>query len=230
MWLNKSSIGRKFLMSISGLFLFIFLALHGSLNLMAVYDALHVENGQLTTHLFNQIAEFMSTNLLVQIMVPVLALGFIVHIIYATILTLQNRKARGNDRYGVSSKTPIPWNSRNMFVLGVIVLGVLALHLYNFFADMQLKEWMGQEAALGFNKIVEVFANPVYTCIYLIWLVALWFHLTHGFWSAFQTIGWNNAIWYKRLKVIGIVLATILVLNFVIVAVYFGFIYNGPVY
>ena len=78
MWLNKSSIGRKFLMSISGLFLFIFLALHGSLNLMAVYDALHVENGQLTTHLFNQIAEFMSTNLLVQIMVPVLALGFIV--------------------------------------------------------------------------------------------------------------------------------------------------------
>lgn len=230
MWLNKSSIGRKFVMSISGLFLIIFLALHGTLNLMAVYDAMHVEDGQFTTDLFNQIAHFMSTNLLIQVMVPVLALGFVVHIIYALILTIQNRRARGNDRYGVSSKTPIGWNSRNMFVLGVIILGVLVMHLMHFFVHMQLREWMGQEAEVGFNQIVEVFSNKIYVVVYLVWFAAIWFHLTHGFWSAFQTIGFSNTIWYKRLKAIGIVVATLLVLNYVIVAVYFGFIYDGPLY
>lgn len=215
-------------MSISGLFLFVFLALHGILNLMAVYDAAHIEDGLFTTQLYNRICEFMSTNLLVQVMVPVLAFGFVLHIIFACILTLQNRKARGNDRYGVTSKTPIPWNSRNMFVLGVIVLGFLGMHLTHFFTKMQLQEWMGNEAALGFDQIVVIFSNPLYVVLYLVWLAALWFHLTHGFWSAFQTIGWNNAIWYKRLKVIGVIIATLLVLNFAIVAVYFGFMYNGP--
>lgn len=230
MWLSNSSIGRKLVMSISGLFLIVFLALHGTLNLMAVYDAAHIENGQFTTNIYNEVCEVMSTNLLIQIMVPVLAFGFVIHIIYASILTVQNRKARGNDRYASSSKTVVPWNAKNMYVLGIIILGMIVLHLFHFFQHMQLKEWQGKEAALGFNQIVEVFSNPYIVVAYLIWFVALWYHLTHGFWSALQTIGWNNQIWYKRLKVIGVIISTVLVLNFVIVAVYFGFFYNGPIY
>ena len=57
------------------------------------------------------------------------------------------------------------------------------------------------------------------TLIYLIWFVALWFHLCHGFWSMFQTVGWNNQVWFKRLKVIGVVVATLICLGFVVIAV-----------
>lgn len=228
MWITKSSIGRKFIMSLSGLFLITFLALHGSINLLAVWDAMHIENGALTTNLYNEACHFMGTNLLVQIAVPVLALGFIVHIIYAVMLTIQNRKARGNDRYCVSSRTSVDWASKNMFVLGILVIGFLGFHLTHFWAKMQLLEWTGKESEQGFTLVVQTFSCAWVAVAYLVWLVALWFHLNHGFWSAFQTIGFNNAIWYKRLRVIGFIVSTLLVLTFAIVAVYFGFLYNGP--
>lgn len=223
MWITKSSIGRKFVMSISGLFLIIFLLLHGSINLLAVYDAIKGSGSDL----YNQACHFMGTNLLVQIMVPVLALGFIVHIVYAVCLTYQNRKARGNDRYAIFVRAKIDWASKNMFVLGIIVLGLLLFHLDHFWQNMQLQEWMGRESAQGFDLVVKTFSNPLIAILYIIWFVALWFHLTHGFWSAFQTIGWNNRIWYKRLHIIGIVFATLVVLMFLTVAVYFGFVYTA---
>lgn len=217
MWLTSSSIGRKLVMSISGLFLITFLTLHGSINLVAVFSP----EG------YNAACDFMGTNPIVQVMVPVLAFGFIIHIIYALVLTLQNRRARGNDRYRSSSKTPVAWNAKNMFVLGIIILGILAFHLTHFWQHMQLQEWMGNEGDQGFDLVVKTFQNPIVTVCYLIWFVAVWFHLTHGFWSAFQTIGWNNQIWFKRLRVIGIVLATLIMLTYVITACYFGFIYKG---
>lgn len=228
MWITKSSIGRKFIMSLSGLFLIIFLALHGAINLLAVIDAMNMKDGQFVTDLYNQACHFMGTNLLVQIMVPILALGFVVHIIFAVILTLQNRKARGNDRYCVSSKTRVDWASKNMFVLGILILGFLGLHLTHFWSKMQLQEWIGNESAEGFMLVVQTFSSPTIVVLYLVWLLSLWIHLNHGFWSAFQTIGLNNAIWYKRLRVLGTIVATLLVLSFAIVAIYFGLIYDGP--
>lgn len=229
MWIFNSSIGRKLIMSISGLFLVIFLALHGTINLLAVYDALHISaDGVPGTNLYNEAAHFMSTNLLVQIMVPILALGFIVHIIYACVLTLQNRKARGRDRYAVRSKTKIDWASQNMFILGVIIIGFIALHLTHFWAKMQLQEWLGNESAEGYQLVVQTFSCPTIAILMLVWLVALWFHLNHGFWSALQTLGWNNSLWYHRLRVIGTIVTTLVLLTFVIVVVYFGFIYQGP--
>lgn len=214
MWLTSSSIGRKLVMSISGLFLITFLTLHGSINLVAVFS----EDG------YNAACDFMGTNPIVQVMVPVLAFGFIIHIIYALMLTIQNRKARGNDRYRSASKTPVAWNSKNMFVLGIIILGILVFHLTHFWQHMQLQEWMGNGGEEGYALVEQTFANPIVTVCYLIWFVAVWFHLTHGFWSAFQTIGWNNQIWFKRLRVIGIVIATLIMLTYVITACYFGFI------
>jgi succinate dehydrogenase / fumarate reductase cytochrome b subunit len=226
MWIFKSSIGRKLIMSLSGLFLITFLALHGVINLLAVYDALHI-NGDSPTELYNEACHFMGTNLLVQIMVPVLALGFIVHIIYAFVLSAQNLKARGKDRYVIASRTKANWASKNMLLLGIIVLGLLGWHLSHFWAKMQLNEWMGQESEEGFYLVVTTFSNKIVVVGYIIWLVALWLHLNHGFWSAFQTIGWNNSIWYRRLRVIGVIVSTLLVSTFLIVAIYFGFIYGG---
>jgi len=101
----------------------------------------------------------------------------------------------------------------------------LCFHLTHFWAKMQLLEWQGEESMLGSELVVTVFKNPVVVAIYLVWIWALWFHLTHGFWSALQTLGTNNKKWYGRLKCIGIIYATILALGFSIVAVYFFF---GP--
>ena len=215
MWLLNSSIGKKLIMSISGLFLIVFLTVHMVMNLVAVFS---LEG-------YDAVCEFMGTNPIIQLMVPVLAAGFIVHIIYAGMLTLQNQKARGNDKYATSSKTQVNWASKNMFVLGIIVLGVLCFHLTHFWAKMQLLEWQGEESMLDSELVVTVFKNPVVVAIYLVWIWALWFHLTHGFWSALQTLGTNNKKWYGRLKCIGIIYATILALGFSIVAVYFFF---GP--
>lgn len=211
MWLSKSSIGRKFVMSITGFALIFFLLFHGTMNLVAVFS----ESG------YQTILNFLGTNAIVQFMVPFLALLILLHVVYSVILTLQNRKARGNDRYAVTGKSDVEWSSKNMFVLGVIVLLGIGLHLVHFWSKMQLLEWAGREPENGYELIKFYFSNPVFVVIYLVWFVAIWYHLTHGFWSAFQTIGWNNAIWYKRLKVIGIAVATIICFMFAFVAIAF---------
>lgn len=211
MWLYNSSIGRKVVMSVTGLCLIFFLLFHGAMNLVAVFS----KSG------YDQITHFLGTYPLVQFAVPILALFFIVHIVYSLILTVQNRRARGTSRYAVVGKSPVGWSAKNMLVLGFIVLAGLALHLCHFWAKMQLLEWTGHEPENGYELIRFLFAQPAYLAIYLIWFVAIWFHLSHGFWSALQTIGWNGSIWYSRLKVIGFIFATLIFLMFAFVAVAF---------
>ncbi|MCL1942772.1 MAG: succinate dehydrogenase cytochrome b subunit [Candidatus Azobacteroides sp.] len=211
MWLLQSSIGKKLIMSISGLFLLVFLLLHMSVNFVSIISG----------EAYNEACHFMGTNIFVQIMVPVLAAGFVIHIIYACVLTLQNQKARGSDKYASSSKTKVPWASKNMFVLGIIVLGFLGMHLMHFWTKMQLSEWLGEEQALGYTLVSALFKNPLYAVLYLVWIWALWFHLTHGFWSAFQTIGLNNGKWIPRLKVIAYIYATVIAVGFTIIPIFF---------
>ena len=197
-----SSIGKKLIMSISGLFLIIFLLLHLTINFFSVIDSLTGKFGA-EDGLFALGCEFMSLPV-VTVMVPVLAFGFVIHILYAFILTLSNIKARGGySRYEVASKAQAEsWASKNMLVLGIIVLGILAFHLTHFWADMQHKEWTGTEAENPYYLLTATFGQWYNVVIYIIWFGALWFHLTHGFWSAFQTIGWDNKVWIKRLQVI----------------------------
>lgn len=208
----KSSIGKKLIMSISGLFLILFLTFHMVMNLTYVFDPDSV--------VYGTICEILSMGW-VNVVVPVLALGFLVHIVYAFVLTIGNRKARGEQRYEVANKAKTDsWAARNMFVLGVIVLGLIFVHLTQFWAKMQLANWMGNGEADPYLVMGDIFGKWYNLCLYLIWFVALWFHLTHGFWSALQTIGWNNQIWYKRLKVIACAYATILMLGFAVVAIF----------
>ena len=144
-----SSIGKKLIMSITGLFLIIFLLLHLTINFFSVIDSCtgNFVAGN-TDGLFALGCEFMSTPI-ITVMVPILALGFIIHIIYATYLTWSNIRTRGGyNRYEVASKAKAEsWAAKNMFALGIIVLGFIVFHLTHFWDEMQLKEFMGQEAA-----------------------------------------------------------------------------------
>lgn len=215
MWLCDSSIGRKVVMSVTGIALVLFLTFHASMNVVALFSA----EG------YNMICEFLGSNWYAVAATLALAALVVIHIIYAFWLTMQNRKARGNNRYDVTSKPDkVEWASQNMLVLGIIVVLGMVLHLYNFWYNMMFAELMGDpymgglHATDGYGYIVATFSNPVYTVLYIIWLAALWFHLTHGFWSAIQTLGWNGKVWFDRWKCIGNIYTTIVILMFLVVA------------
>ena len=213
-----SSITKKLIMSISGLFLIVFLLLHMTINFFSVIDTFKGTYGS-ADGLFQAGCDFMALPI-VTIMVPVLALGFIVHIAYAFILSYGNYKARGSERYAVANKTKTgSWAAKNMLVLGIVVLGLIAFHLNHFWAEMQLKEFQGHHAENPYTLLNLTFQNWWMVAIYIVWFVALGFHLCHGFWSAFQTIGLSNSIWEKRLYFIGKVVVGIIVLGFSAVAV-----------
>lgn len=217
MWLSNSSIGRKVLMSVTGISLILFMTFHGAMNVVALFSG----------EAYNVICEFLGANWYAVAATMALAALAVVHIVYAFILTLQNRKARGNNRYAVTSKpSKVEWASQNMLVLGVIILLGLLLHLFNFWYNMMFAEIVEMETlhhpADGFAWIVETFSNPVYVVLYLLWIAALWFHLTHGFWSAIQTMGWSGHIWFNRWKIIGIAYVTLICLMFVAVVVGFA--------
>lgn len=212
-----SSIGKKLIMSISGLFLILFLLIH-----------LLANSAYLFGHeAFDTIIGIMSSPVIVA-MVPVLAAGFIIHIIYAILLTLSNLKARGSERYEVSNRAKTDsWASKNMFVLGVIVLGFLALHLTHFWAKMQLPEFLGNHAENGNLLMEQTFGSLLNVILYIVWFVALWFHLTHGFWSAFHTLGANNNKWFNRLRAVSYVYATLIFVGFSVIAIFAHLNSNG---
>ena len=217
-FLWSSSIGRKLVMSITGTALVLFMLFHMCMNLAAVFSA----------EAYNMICEFLGANWYALVATVGLAALVGIHFIYAFWLSWQNFRARGTQRYASKKSPGVSWASQNMLLIGGIVLIGIAVHLCNFWAKMQLVEIMGQhENSLGlaptdgYALIARLFANPLYCAIYLVWFAAIWFHLTHGIWSAVQTIGWNNAVWEKRLKAISYIVATIIFLGFAVVVVYF---------
>ena len=171
-----SSITKKLIMSISGLFLIVFLLLHMTINFFSVIDTFKGTYGS-ADGLFQAGCDFMALPI-VTIMVPVLALGFLVHIAYALILSYGNYKARGTERYAVANKTKTgSWAAKNMLVLGVIVLGLVAFHLNHFWAEMQLKEFQGHHAENPYELLNLTFQNGWMVVIYVVWFAALGFHL-----------------------------------------------------
>lgn len=219
-------------MSLTGAFLILFVTFHVLMNGVALF----------WPTAYNEVCLFLGANWYALIGTLVLAAGFVLHIIYAIWLTIQNRKARGSQRYAVTARQPqVEWSSKNMLVLGIVVLAFLLVHLYQFWAKMQLAEIAGFEAidpvtgeaipaAAGTWFIQLAFQNPVTLVIYLIGFIALWFHMTHGFWSMFQTVGWNGKVWMNRLKCIGTVWATCVVLLFAVEAIVFTVQANKGVY
>lgn len=217
-----SSIGKKLVMSITGGFLILFLLFHATMNLVAVFSP----EG------YNAICHFLGANWYALAASLILAGGFLIHILLSFALTLYNKKARGNQHYAkVVRPKEVLWASKNMLILGFIIVGFIGLHLWQFWAKMQLVEILGHhEVAIGgmlisptdgASLIQYYFSNPCYSILYLVWFVALWYHLNHGFWSAFQTIGWNNQLWLPRLQCIGKLVATYICFAFALVVIVF---------
>ncbi len=221
MWLINSSIGRKVVMSVTGIALVLFLTFHASMNVVALISA----KG------YNMICEFLGANWYAVAATVGLAALVALHFIFAICLTLQNRKARGNNSYAITDKPEkVEWASQNMLVLGIIVILGMCLHLWNFWYNMMFAELAGTEnvalAANGVYHIAKTFSCPVFTVLYMIWLCALWFHLNHGIWSSVQTLGWSGKIWFNRWRIIGSIYATIIILMFVAVALAYCFGYR----
>ena len=231
MFIFNSSIGKKFIQAVSGAFLIVFLLLHATINFFSVIDSFTGKFGAVAADdklfsagdgLFKLGCDFMSTPV-ISIMVPVLALGFLVHIVYGCWLTFQNVRARGGfKRYEVSSKAAADsWSARNMFVLGIVILGIIFFHLFHFWAKMQMPELLhvGTFENNPYLLLTTVLGKWWILVIYLIWFAAVWLHLIHGFWSMFQTLGWDGSVWFKRVKVIGIIFASLICLMFVTVGI-----------
>ena len=218
MWLINSSIGRKVVMSVTGIALILFLTFHGCMNVVALFSG----------KAYDMICGALGANWYAVVATLGLAALAVCHIVYAFILTAQNRRARGNQRYEVTAKPEkVEWASQNMLVLGIIIVLGLLLHLFNFWYNMMFAELLGTSfghcPSDGFAFIQDTFANPVFVVLYIIWLVALWFHLTHGFWSAIQTLGWSGKTWFCRWKLIGMIYSTILLLLFIVGVLAFAF-------
>ena len=220
MWLINSSIGRKVVMSVTGIALILFLTFHCCMNIVALFS----EEG------YNMICEFLGANWYAVVATLGLAALAVIHIVFAFILTAQNRSARGENRYAVPTTVnagKVEWFSKNMLVLGLIILVGLLLHLANFWYNMMFAEIFGvigtHSPADGFAYIKDTFSNPVLSILYLIWFVAIWFHLAHGFWSAMQTLGISGKIWQKRWNCIGLIYVSLLMLGFAVVVLAFWF-------
>ena len=205
MWLFNSSIGRKVVMSVTGISLILF-------------DA------------YNMICALLGANWYAVVATLGLAGLAVAHIVYAFILTAQNRKARGDNRYEVATTVnagKVEWASKNMLVLGIIICLGLLLHLFNFWYNMMFAEIIGMQVAHdpadGFAFMQDTFSNPVFVVLYIIWFVAIWFHLTHGFWSSLQTLGLSGKTWFCRWKTIGFIYVTLLILGFIAVVLAFFF-------
>lgn len=204
------------MMALTGAFLVLFVTFHCLMNSIAIVWPVA----------YNSICEFLGANWYALLASAVLAVFILIHIIYAVMLTLQNRRARGKDRYNVVKRPKtVEWSSQNMLVLGIVILAFLVVHMIQFWAKMQMAEIAGTvdaiPAAAGTLFIQEAFSLVWTPIVYIIGFIALWFHFNHGFWSMFQSIGWDNTVWIPRLKKIACWWASIVVLLFIAQAIVF---------
>lgn len=209
----KSSIGKKFIMGTTGLFLITFLIVHCFINMLIFFN----DGGET----FNKGAEFMGTNWLIRAMEIVLFGGLILHMVQALVLTLENRKARPVQYDKVNGVANSKWYSRSMGLLGTLILMFLIIHLKHFWvlsrftdhiAHNEYEKLAGQETLFG--EMQEVFENPIVVVVYVLAMISLAYHLMHGFQSAFQTLGLNHRKYTPMIKKAGIVFSIVISICF----------------
>lgn len=188
MVLKYSSITKKIIMALAGLFLISFLIVHLSINLLILKN-----DGR---EAFNLAAHFMVTNPIIQAMQWVLFGGFIIHILVGIVLHIQNWMARPT-RYKIEGYSHTSFFSKFMIHTGAIILAFLILHLINFFFRAKFGEMPG--VMIGDKHyedmgllVIEKFKSLPYVLMYIFWLLFLGFHLDHAFHSAIQSLGLNH--------------------------------------
>ena len=207
-FLLKSSIGKKIIMGLTGLFLIIFLVVHCGVNAL-----IFMNDGGV---LFNEAAEFMATNILIRTMEIVLFLG---------ILVFENKKARPVSYAMTNGNANSKWYSRSMGLLGTLLLIFLIIHLRHFWYVSRLTNELNANETL-FDEMKEVFSLLWVVMVYLLGMISLSYHLMHGFQSAFQTLGWNHKKYTPIISAIGFCYSIIIPLIFSImpIAFYLGWI------
>jgi succinate dehydrogenase / fumarate reductase cytochrome b subunit len=215
--LIKSSLARKVVMALSGLFLVFFLGQHFVINFTSV----------IAPDTFNSWSHFMGYNPLVQYLLqPILITGVIVHFVMGFVLELQNRAARGSVRYAsYKGSANASWISRNMIISGLVVLAFLGLHFYDFWLpEMAYKyvEVNPEDATRYHEETVHKFEPFWRTVIYVISFILLALHLLHGFASSFQTMGVNNK-YSSAIKIFTKVYAVLIPAGFIFIALYHHF-------
>lgn len=220
---QNSSIGKKLIMSLSGLFLIMFILVHLTVNLFLLVPFFNPEDAGAA---YNVAAHFMATNPIIRIVEPILGIGFIVHIVYAFVLTLQNMKARPVGYAVVDNSKSSKWASRSMLELGGLVLVFLVIHIANFYWHIKFGTGVVKEVSINgevmhdtFGLVADKLANPVFAGLYVLGAILLGLHLSHGFWSAFQSIGFSNVAWRKRLTNLGYFFSVVIAFGFAIIPV-----------
>jgi len=220
-WFTKtfsSTVGRKIVMSVTGLFLCSFLVVHLIGNLQLFRN----DGGEA----FNLYSDFMAHNGIIRFMEIILVLGFLFHIYDAIVLTRRNKAARPVGYANNHPEQNSTWASRYMGLLGTVILVFLIIHLWNFFVPARFG---GLEAVPDkdydnlYSEIVLAFKNPIYVAIYVISMVALAYHLIHGFQSAFQTLGLDHRKYTPFIQKFGVAFSIIICLGFASIPLYFFF-------
>lgn len=207
-----TSLARKFLMALTGLFLITFLVIHLSVNLLTLSS---------NPELFNEASHFMGTNPFIQIMQYVLALGFILHIGMGIWLNYLNNRARPVKYAKNAPAENASASSRSMIYTGLLVLVFLCLHIYDFFYKMKFTELNMSDYDLVTSRFS---GSSAYTFVYVVAFIFLGIHLNHGFQSAFQSLGANHRTYTPWIKKIGFAYSFIVAFGFSIIAIYHFFI------
>jgi succinate dehydrogenase / fumarate reductase cytochrome b subunit len=217
----SSSIGKKLIMSITGLFLILFLIVHCFLN-----SLIFLNDGGLT---FNTGAKFMAGNWIIRAGEIVLFVGLLAHIYQSARLTFNNQAARPVKYAAYEGKANSTWYSRSMGLLGTLILIFLIVHLANFwvvsrFTGIPTEDALGQEDLYAVMR--QSFHNIWIVILYVLSMFSLAYHLMHGFASAFQTLGWNHRKYTPLIKSIGFWYSIIISVLFAAmpIAVYTGLI------
>lgn len=198
--LLSSTLGRKLIMALTGLFLILFLVVH----LIGNLQLLHADGGRA----FNVYAQFMTSNPVIKIISYGNYLFILVHVLWAILLSIKNRAARGPEGYAVTSGKSSTWSSRNMGILGTFILIFLVIHLKGFWYEMHwggiaTQNYDGEEVKDLYAVVDKAYSQLWYAAVYVLSMIMLAFHLWHGFASAFQTLGLNHAKYNGVIRFVG---------------------------
>jgi succinate dehydrogenase / fumarate reductase cytochrome b subunit len=218
-----SSIGKKFIMSLTGIFLISFLVVHVGVNACIWAN----DDGRM----FNMASHFMATTVVIRIVEVGLFAGLLLHIIQGLVLEVQNRSRRQVGYAVPMGNRGSKWYSRSMGLLGTLLLFFLIIHLSHFwvpsrFTDLPTTEYNGKEVANQYAEIIRIFQNPVVDVLYVLGCLSLMYHLLHGFQSSFRTLGVPEGKYIALIKGFGIGFSVIVSLAFAMMplSVYLGWI------
>jgi succinate dehydrogenase / fumarate reductase, cytochrome b subunit len=217
----SSSIGKKLIMSLAGLFLIIFLLVHLGLNLVLIL----VDSREV----FNKAAHFMATNLIIKVFEIVLFGGFLLHMFYGVYLQIQNWLSRGPSRYKVENYSQTSFFSKFMIHTAAIITVFLVIHIADFYYRSRFAgtipkvEYDGKIYDDMGLLVIEKFHMSGFVILYIASFIFLAFHLLHGFQSAFQTLGINHPVYSPVIKYSGIIYTIIICAGFTIIPLYIYF-------